>query len=181
MLPAATAIASIASRQHAELVNCAEDQEDWGQRHPLLAQASSEERFLICHRLLEELRERLAIDCDALIQEEFERRKKAATDLEEVWSIGREEKPELARSVVTSPVPQELRNRGVEGLSLRGEFGRWLKARERWLSAEDLYRTLKWKDDLYQEVMGHILEMLSAWGLVKAVEVRPGRKAREVM
>ena len=79
--------------------------------------------------------------------------------------------------MVTSPVPQELRNRGVEGLSLRGEFGRWLKARERWLSAEDLYRTLKWKDDLYQEVMGHILEMLSAWGLVKAVDVRLGRKS----
>jgi hypothetical protein len=51
---------------YAELVNCAEDQADWQQRHPLLAQASSEERFLILHRLLEELRERLAIDCDAL-------------------------------------------------------------------------------------------------------------------
>jgi hypothetical protein len=166
---------------YAELVNCAEDQSDWGQRHPLLAQASSEERFLICHRLLEELRERLAIDCDALVQEEFERRKKAAADLEEVWSIGSDEKPELARSVVTSPVPAELKNRGVEGLSLRGEFGRWLKARERWHSVEDLYRSFKWKDDLYQEVVGHILEMLTAWGLVKPVEVRLGRRASEVI
>ena len=166
---------------YAELVNCAEDQEDWGRRHPLLAQASSEERFLICHRLLEELRERLAIDCDALALEEFERRKRAATDLDEVWSIGREEKPELARNVVTTPVPPELKNRGVEGLSLRGEFGRWLKARERWRSIEDLHRSFKWKDELYQEVMGGILEMLTAWGLVKPVEVRLGRKASEVM
>jgi hypothetical protein len=47
---------------YAELVNCVEDQADWAdQRHPLLAQASIE-RFLICHRLLEELRERLAIE-----------------------------------------------------------------------------------------------------------------------
>jgi len=166
---------------YAELVNCAEDQADWGQRHPLLAQASSEERFLICHRLLEELRQRLAIDCDALVQEEFERRKKAATDLEEVWSIGSDEKPELARSMVTTPVPGELKNRGIEALSLRGEFGRWLKARERWRSVEDLHRTFKWKDDLYQEVVGHILDMLTAWGMVKPVEVRLGRKAIEVM
>ena len=166
---------------YANLVNCAEDQPDWGQRHPLLAQASSEERFLICHRLLEELRQRLAVDCDALVQEEFERRRKAASDLEEVWSIGSDEKPELARSVVTSPVPQEHKNRGVEGLSLRGEFGRWLKSRERWRSVDDLYRTFKWKDELYQEVLSHVLEMLTSWGLVKPVEVRLGRKASEVI
>ena len=167
--------------EYENLVNCAEDQPEWGQRHPLLAQASSEERFLICHRLLEELRQRLAVDCEALVQEEFERRRKAASDLEDVWSIGSDEKPEFARSVITSPVPQELKNRGIEGLSLRGEFGRWLKSRERWRSLEDLYRTFKWKDDLYQEVAGHLLEVMSSWGLVKAKEVKLGRKASEVM
>ena len=167
--------------EYENLVNCAEDQPEWGQRHPLLAQASSEERFLICHRLLEELRQRLAVDCEALVQEEFERRRKAASDLEDVWSIGSDEKPEFARSVITSPVPQELKNRGIEGLSLRGEFGRWLKSRERWRSLEDLYRTFKWKDDLYQEVAGHLFEVMSSWGLVKAKEVKLGRKASEVM
>jgi superfamily II DNA/RNA helicase len=166
---------------YAELVNCAEDQADWGQRHPLLAQASSEERFLICHRLLEELRERLAIDCDALIPEEFEKRRKASSDLEEVWSIGSDEKPELAKSVILSSVPTDLKNRGAEGLSLRSEFGRWLKARERWTSVDELHRSLKWKEDLYQEITGHLLEMLSAWGLVKAAPVQLGRKASEVL
>ena len=166
---------------YAELVNCAEDQADWGQRHSLLAQASSEERFLICHRILEEMRERLAIECDALVMEEFERRKRAASDLEEVWSIGSDEKPELARNVITIPVPKETKHPGLEALSLRGEFGRWFKARERWRSVEDLHRTFKWKDDLYQELMAHILEVLSAWGLVKATEVRLGRKASEVL
>jgi len=166
---------------YAELVNCAEDQADWGKRHPLLAQATSEERFLILHRLLEELRERLAIECEALVQEEFERRRKASSDLEEVWSIGSDEKPEQARQVVLSSVPAELKKRGIEGLSHRSEFGRWLKARERWLSVEELHRSFKWKDDLYQEITGHLLEMLSVWGLVKPIPVRLGRKASETL
>ena len=166
---------------YAELVNCAEDVADWKQRHPLLAQASSEERFLICHRLLEELRGKLAIDCDALVQDEFDRRRKAAADLEEVWSIGSDEKPELARSVVLTPVPAELRSQRIEGLSQRSEFGRWLKARERWLSVEELHRSYKWKDDLYQEITGHLLAMLTVWGLVKPVEVQVGRRKSEVL
>lgn len=166
---------------YAELVNCAEDQADWQQRHPLLAQASSEERFLILHRLLEELRERLAIDCDALGLEEFERRRKACFDLEEVWAIRADEQPELARTVLMNPVTAEQRLQRLEGLSLRGAFGRWLKARERWLSVEELHRGLKWKDDLYQEITGHLLAMLTAWGLVKAKEVRVGKRKGEVL
>ena len=166
---------------YAELVNCAEDQADWQQRHPLLAKASSEERFLILHRLLEELRERLAIDCDALGLEEFERRRKACFDLEEVWAIRADEQPELARTVLMSPVTAEQRLQRLEGLSLRGAFGRWLKARERWLSVEELHRGLKWKDDLYQEITGHLLAMLTAWGLVKPKEVRVGKRKSEVL
>lgn len=166
---------------YAELVNCAEDQADWQQRHPLLAQASSEERFLILHRLLEELRERLAIDCDALGLEEFERRRKACFDLEEVWAIRADEQPELARTVLMNPITAEQRLQRLEGLSLRGAFGRWLKARERWLSVEELHRGLKWKDDLYQEITGHLLAMLTAWGLVKAKEVRVGKRKSEVL
>ena len=166
---------------YAELVNCAEDQADWQQRHPLLAQASSEERFLILHRLLEELRERLAIDCDALGLEEFERRRKACFDLEEVWAIRADEQPELARTVIMNPITAEQRLQRLEGLSLRGAFGRWLKARERWLSVEELHRGLKWKDDLYQEITGHLLAMLTAWGLVKAKEVRVGKRKSEVL
>jgi hypothetical protein len=166
---------------YAELVNCAEDQADWQQRHPLLAQASSEERFLILHRLLEEMRERLAIDCDALGLEEFERRRKACFDLEEVWGIRAEEQPELARTVLMSPVTAEQRLQRLEGLSLRGAFGRWLKARERWLSVEELHRSLKWKDDLYQEITGHLLAMLKAWGLVKPKEVKVGKRKSEVL
>jgi hypothetical protein len=166
---------------YAELVNCAEDQADWQQRHPLLAQASSEERFLILHRLLEELRERLAIDCDALGLEEFERRRKACFDLEEVWAIRADEQPELTRTVVMNPVTAEQRLQRLEGLSLRGAFGRWVKARERWLSVEELHRSLKWKDDLYQEITGHLLAMLTAWGLVKPKEVRVGKRKSEVL
>jgi hypothetical protein len=45
-------------------------------------------------------------------------------------------------------VPGAEEFRGLEGLSLRGEFGRWLKARERWLSVEELHAGLKWKDAL---------------------------------
>jgi len=166
---------------YAELVNCAEDQADWQQRHPLLAHASNEERFLILHRLLEEMRERLAIDCDALGLEEFERRRKACFDLEEVWGIRAEEQPELARTVLMSPVTAEQRLQRLEGLSLRGAFGRWLKARERWLSVEELHRSLKWKDDLYQEITGHLLAMLKAWGLVKPKEVKVGKRKSEVL
>jgi superfamily II DNA/RNA helicase len=166
---------------YAELVNCAEDQADWGQRHPLLAQITSEERFLICHRLLEQFRGRLAIESAALVPEEFERRKRAAQDLEEVWGIGGDEKAEIARSVVFTSVPLDLKAKGVESLSLRGEFGRWLKARERWLSVEELHRSYKWKEDLYLEITGHLVDMLKAWGLVKPVEVKLGRKASEVL
>ena len=69
----------------------------------------------------------------------------------------------------------------LEGLSLRGAFGRWLKARERWLSVEELHRGLKWKDDLYQELTGHLLAMLTAWGLVKPKQVRVGKRKSEVL
>lgn len=51
---------------YAKLVNCAEGTGDWSQRHLLLSQCTSTERFLVCHRVLEGLRERLAIDCQAL-------------------------------------------------------------------------------------------------------------------
>ncbi len=169
---------------YAELVNCAEDQADWQQRHPLLAQASSEERFLILHRLLEEMRERLAIDCDALELDEFERRRNACSDLEEVWAIGRKEQLEPARTVLMAPVTAEQRQQRhlpLAGLSLRSSFGRWLKARERWLSVEELHSSLKWKDDLYQEITSHLLEMLKAWGLVKPKEEKVGKKKSDVL
>jgi len=115
---------------YAELVNCAEDIDDWSQRHPLLAQCTSTERFLICHRVLEELQERLVIDYEALGQEEFERCKRAAFNLQDVWSIGRDEKPELPRSVITCPVPSDVKTPGLEGLLIKGAFGWWLKARK---------------------------------------------------
>lgn len=57
--------------------------------------------------------------------------------------------------MVTRPVSSDVKTPGLEGLSIKGAFGRWLKAQERWLSVEDLYRTYKkWNDNLYQEVSG---------------------------
>lgn len=166
---------------YAELVNCSEDQADWQRRHPLLARASSEERFLILHRLLEELRERLAIDCEALGLEEFERRRKACFDLEDVWGIRADEQPELARTVLMNPVTAEQRLQRLEGLSLRGAFGRWLKARERWMSVEELHRGLKWKDELYKDITNDLLAMLMAHGLVNPKEVKVGKRKSEVL
>ena len=166
---------------YAELANCVEDHSDWVNRHPLLARCSNIERFLICHRILDELRERLAIQCEALSQEEFERRKRASADLEETWTISRDEKPEIPRVVITSPVTRELRVQGVEALSIKGGFGRWFKARERWTSIKELYETFTWNEDLYQELIDHILVMMESWGLVKKTEVRFGRKPSEVI
>ena len=166
---------------YAELVNCSEDNSDWEKCHPLLARASSTERYLICHRILEELRERLAINCEALSLDEFEKRKRAAADLEETWGIGADEKPELPRSIITSPLPTKTKSTELESLSIKGAFGRWLKARERWLSIEDLYHSYKMNDDIYQEVIGNILTIMEAWGLVKKSEVRLGRRESEVL
>ena len=166
---------------YAELVNCAEDKTDWNNRHPLLSKCSDLERFLICHRILEELRERLAIECEALGEEEFERRKRASSDLEETWNISRDEKPEIPRIVITSPVPRDLRVQGVEALSIKGVFGRWFKARERWISINKIYETFTWNDNLYQELTNHIFLMMEAWGLVKKSEIRFGRRTSEVI
>ena len=166
---------------YSELVNCVEDTNDWDKKHPLLARSSSVERFLICHRVLEELRERLSIDCEALTQEEFERRKRAAADLEETWSISSDEKPELTRTIITRPLQSKKRANGVEALSIKGAFGRWLKARERWLSVEDYYLTLKWDEDLYVEIIENIFSLMESWGLVKQSKVRFGNRESETL
>jgi hypothetical protein len=163
-----------------DLIRCVEDQARWADQHPLLAQSTPLERYLICHRLLEELRERLAIETNVLFAEEFERRRRASAELEEVWAIGADEKGELARSVVFETVPRDARGkefRGLEGLSLRGEFGRWLKARERWPSLEDLHTTLKWDDDLYTKVTQGLVTVLARYHLVKGVELRLSRRS----
>ncbi len=165
-----------------ELVNCVEDQAQWSGQHPLLAQCTPIERYLICHRLLEELRERLAIETNVLFAEEFERRRRASAELEEVWSIGSDEKGELARSVVFETVPRDARGkgfRGLEGLSLRGEFGRWLKARERWLSQEDLHATLKWNEALYEQITRGLVSVLGRYHLLKEVDLRLSRRGSE--
>ena len=164
---------------YAELVNCVEDQGQWSEQHPLLAQCSAIERYLICHRLLEELRERLAIETNVLFAEEFERRRRAASELEEVWAIGADEKGELARSVVFETVPRDARGRefrGLEGLSLRGEFGRWLKASQRWRSLQELHAGLKWDEALYQEITGGLVTVLGRYHLVKQVDLRLSRR-----
>ena len=163
------------------LIECAEDEADWSQRHPLLAQASSKERYVLLHRLLDELRERLAIECDALGSEEFDRRRKASIDLEEVWSLGVDEKPQPARRVIFSSVTEELKKQAVEGLSWRSEFGRWLKSRERWLSVEELHQGLKWNEDLHTDITSHLIQMLAAWGLVGESEIKLGRRRSQTM
>ena len=166
---------------YADLVACVEDQAQWADQHPLLAQCSAVERYLIGHRLLEELRERLAIDTNVLFAEEFERRRRASAELEEVWAIGADEKGELARSVVFETVPRDARGRefrGLEGLSLRGEFGRWLKARERWLSVQELHAGLKWDEPLYQQITQGLVAVLGRYHLVKQVDLRLSRRGR---
>ena len=163
-----------------DLIRCVEDQERWADQHPLLALCTPLERYLICHRLLEELRERLAIETNVLFAEEFERRRRASAELEDVWAIGSDEKGELARSVVFETVPRDARGkefRGLEGLSLRGEFGRWLKARERWPSQEDLHSTLKWDEDLYSKITQGLVTVLARYHLVKGVELRLSRRS----
>ena len=163
-----------------DLIRCVEDQQRWADQHPLLALCTPLERYLICHRLLEELRERLAIETNVLFAEEFERRRRASAELEDVWAIGADEKGELARSVVFETVPRDARGkefRGLEGLSLRGEFGRWLKARERWPSQEDLHSTLKWDEDLYSKITQGLVTVLARYHLVKGVELRLSRRS----
>ena len=153
-----------------DLIHCVEDQKQWADQHPLLAQCTPLERYLICHRLLEELRERLAIETNVLFAEEFERRRRASAELEEVWAIGADEKAELARSVV-------FETGGLEGLSLRGEFGRWLKARERWSSQNDLHATLKWDEEFYSKITQGLVTVLGRYHLVKGVELRLSRRS----
>ena len=52
--------------------------------------------------------------------EEFERRRKACFDLEEVWAIRADEQPELARTVLMSPVTAEQRLQRLEEATAAG-------------------------------------------------------------
>ena len=149
------------------LVECVEDNEEWANQHPLLAQASPIDRFLICHRLLDELRGRLAIDTPALSIEEFEARVRRANDLEELWGFEDNELAQQARDVLLEPIPAEVKNKGLESLSYRSAFGRWLKAAERWSSALDSFHTIKkWNEDVHKEIAGQLMIVLETWGLV---------------
>ncbi len=83
-------------------------------------------------------------------------------------------------NTVFETVPRDARGkefRGLEGLSLRGEFGRWLKARERWPSQEDLHSTLKWDEDLYTKITQGLVTVLARYHLVKGVELRLSRRS----
>lgn len=154
------------------LVDCCADESAWRDKHPLLAQLPVDDRKLLIERLLKELRQGLAISSQLLDNSALDRLRIRAYDLLKPWGFEEEEK----LRTTTTCIPRPYRGKGRKDsrflyLSDRSTFGRWLKARERWIAVEPLYPPTGLKQADYERLVDELFSVLADWGLVERVDL----------
>jgi len=148
------------------LAEVCRDEPKWATRHPLLADADPPERERVCRVLLDYLRRELAIRVDYLEPIEQESIQQLSSQyLIPPWAMDEAEQPERSRVVFPRPGSQQDRSGGLTiALSPRGGFGLYLKQANTFPGFQDKLKT----DDI-QQVIVHLLEILTIPGLVHRV------------
>lgn len=141
------------------------DDKEWQRTHPALLGAPPEVRERVAKVLLDYLRRELAIKVDYLNQDFQERMRQASSSrLIAPWALEENERLEYARvAYPRSRTPGETRE--AVYISPRGGFGQYLRRSN---TFPGLGYALKMED--CQDIIQHLLRVLSVAGLVELVE-----------
>ncbi|ABK44516.1 DEAD/DEAH box helicase domain protein [Magnetococcus marinus MC-1] len=154
------------------LQECAQDQDEWSQCHPLLANATPELRESLAQELLDTMRRGLAIKTIYLDPNYLEQvRNRSFSDLKEPWGLSEDERPVTAS--VMLPRPKKQANRydfPTVHISYRSRFGSHLKSQATWGPGNPAFPK-KFNEEIYNELIDGMLRVLEIYGLVEPVEL----------
>ncbi len=149
------------------LAELSADEEEWGDAHPALKNASPPTRTSICRTLLDWMRRELAIKADYLNQAEQERMlQQSRQRLRPPWGFDESEQP---RHLIHSATlyPRGRRRSGDYGgdvfLSTRSGFAQYLRRQ----TTFELDSKLGMDDT--QQIIGNLLRVLTAYGIIEKV------------
>ncbi|WP_025770820.1 DEAD/DEAH box helicase [Thioalkalivibrio sp. HK1] len=155
------------------LMECCQDEDEWGKRHPLLANLSPEKRHDIIEKLLDRMREELCIKTIYLDQDHQEQiRNRSYNSLLESWGLLEGENLISSKRMIPRS-NQSGRRKNQDDLfhiSSRSRFGNWLKKKERWDTPQQGFG-----EDTYNEVIDDILEVLTTYGYVEPSKIDDAR------
>jgi superfamily II DNA/RNA helicase len=154
------------------LDECAADQEEWMNRHPLLASASAETRGKLLRDLLDRMRRGLAIKTIYLDGNHLEQvRNRSFTELREPWGMAEDERPVVAAAMVPRPQPPTGRlPTPVVHVSHRSAYGRRVKAKATWGAAAEALPG-KLDESGYNQIVDDMLGVLAVYGIAERVDV----------
>ncbi|MBF0140164.1 MAG: DEAD/DEAH box helicase [Magnetococcales bacterium] len=152
------------------LQECAADQDEWSQCHPLLAKASPELRHSLAQELLDTMRRGLAIKTLYLDQHYLEQvRNRSFSDLKEPWGLSEDERPVTASVMIPRSKKQTSRYEfPTVHISYRSRFGSLLKSQATWGFGNSDFPK-KFDEDFYNELVDGMLRVLEVHGLVEPV------------
>jgi superfamily II DNA/RNA helicase len=159
---------------YASLDDCAADQSEWSNRHPLLAAATTETRRRLLRDLLDRMRRGLCIKTIYLDGNHLEQvRNRSFTELKEPWGLGEDERPVTAAAMIPRPQSNGRLPTPTIHVSHRSAFGRRIKSKTTWGDAARAFPD-KIDEDAYNDIADDMLTVLATYGLAEAVEVEGG-------
>lgn len=152
------------------LHECCEDEDEWGQLHPLLASISPKTRYTIACDLLDRMRRELCVKTiylDPNFQEQL--RNRSFNELREPWGLSEDER--LSPHAHMIPRPNRSRSRQRQNLptlhvSYRSVFGQRLKNPVTWGVNNRHYPTV-FDENVYNALIDGILRVLTIYGYVE--------------
>lgn len=159
-----------------DLLACCKDEEEWRNRHPLLASIEPERRRELVRELLEHMRRGLCIKTIYLNHDFQEKiRTRSSNDLKDPWGLSEEER--LFTHAFMIPRPSARKNRRnyrVLHISHRSAFGRKLKSEAFWGQGNAAYPA-KFDESAYNEIVDDMLGALQTYGYVEPADLGDGR------
>ena len=152
------------------LHECCEDEDEWGQLHPLLASISPRTRYTIACNLLDRMRRELCVKTiylDPNFQEQL--RNRSFNELKEPWGLSEDER--LTPHAHMIPRPNRNRGRQRQNLptlhvSYRSVFGKRLKNQVTW-GVNNRHYPAVFDENVYNALVDGILKVLTIYGYVE--------------
>ncbi|WJK34748.1 protein kinase [Solwaraspora sp. WMMA2065] len=142
-------------------------QDRWSDTHRELREATPGVRAEIMRVLLDEMRRALAIDVQHFRDDSFDSLQRASEErLVDPWVLSSGDKPRVGTAYPQSSVPGM--DRSALFISGRGKVGKYLRRVH--------FRTVSVDDT--QQIITHLLTVLTGAGLVTRIEARPHRAGR---
>ncbi len=149
--------------EYEELAEVCADNDLWQQHpHPILLQATPQERYLATKTLLDQLRKELVIDCALLQPERIENLKRDVTQsLKDPWTFDPNERLYEA-SWASTVGGDEAKVKVKVKLTARSKIGRFLRSSTAWSSLNELLSETE-----YNSLINALINVLCASGYLK--------------